>query len=56
MAIATGVLSSGQVTQITTSLTEFGNTLLDSFVQLLPALCVICAIWFVYKIIASKVF
>lgn len=52
---AADLLSSGQVTQITTALTTFGNMLLDAFIQVLPAIAVIAAIFYVIAIIRSKV-
>ena len=48
-------MSSEQVTAITTALTNFGNTLLDYFVQLLPAVATIAAIMFVIYLIRRKV-
>ncbi len=48
-------MSSTQVTAITTALTNFGNTLLDYFVQLLPAVATIAAIMFVIYLIRRKV-
>lgn len=43
------------VTSIETALTGFGTTLLNYFVQLLPALAGIVAIYFVINLIRSKV-
>ena len=48
-------MTSAQVTAITTALTNFGSTLLDYFVQLLPAVATIAAILFVINIIRRKV-
>ena len=48
-------MSETQVTAITTALTNFGSTLLDYFVQLLPAVATIAAILFVINIIRRKV-
>ena len=48
-------MTSSQVTAITTALTNFGSTLLDYFVQLLPAVATIAAILFVINIIRRKV-
>ena len=48
-------MSETQVTAITTALTNFGNTLLDYFVQLLPAVATIAAIMFVIYLIRRKV-
>lgn len=44
------------ITQITTALTNFGTTLLGYFVDLLPALAGISAIFFVIGLIRSKVY
>ena len=55
MLYATDLLSSTQVTNITSSLTSFGNMLLDAFIQVLPAVAVIAAIFYVIAIIRSKV-
>lgn len=41
--------------QISTGLTTFGNTLLEYFVQILPALAGIAAILFVISIVKRKV-
>lgn len=49
------MLSTELVTSITTALTGFGTTLLEYFVQLLPALAGIVAIYFVINLIRSKV-
>lgn len=48
-------MDANTVTNITTGLTTYGNTVLDYFVQLLPALAVIAAIFFVVRIIRKKV-
>lgn len=52
---ADNLLSSAQVTSITSALTTFGNMLLDAFIQVLPAIAVIAAIFYVIAIIRSKV-
>lgn len=49
------LLTSGQVTAITTALKSFGTMLLDAFIQVLPAIAVIAAIFYVIAIIRSKV-
>lgn len=43
------------VSGITTGLTTYGNTILDYFVELLPALAVLAAIFFVIRIVRKKV-
>lgn len=48
-------MTSTQVTAITSALEGFGSTLLDYFVQLLPAIATIAAILFVINIIRRKV-
>lgn len=53
--VVSSAMSETQVTAITTALTNFGNTLLDYFVQLLPAVATIAAIMFVIYIIKKKV-
>lgn len=53
--VVSNVMSETQVTAITSALTDFGNTLLDYFVQLLPAIATIAAIMFVIYIIKNKV-
>lgn len=55
MLFGADLLSSSQITNITSALTGFGNMVLDAFIQILPALAVIAAIWFVLKVIANKV-
>lgn len=53
--VVSSAMSETQVTAITTALTNFGNTLLDYFVQLLPAVATIAAIMFVIYLIRRKV-
>lgn len=48
-------LSTELIGDITTALTGFGTTLLTYFVELLPAIAGIVAIYFVINIIRSKV-
>lgn len=48
-------MDANTVTGITTGLTTYGHTVLDYFVQLLPALAVIAAIFFVISIVQKKV-
>lgn len=48
-------MTATQVTNITSALTNFGSTLLDYFIQLLPAVATIAAILFVINIIRRKV-
>ena len=48
-------MDANTVTNINTGLTTFGNTLLEYFVQLLPALATLAAIMFVIYIIKRKV-
>lgn len=43
------------VTAIQTGLTNYGTTILDYFVGLLPALAGLAAIFFVVKIVRKKV-
>lgn len=52
----TASLDADIVTQITTALTGFGTSLLGYFVDLLPALAGISAIFFVIGLIRSKVY
>lgn len=51
----TASLDSDIVTQITSTLTNFGTTLLGYFVDLLPAIAGLCAIGFVISLIRRKV-
>lgn len=48
-------MTENTVANITTGLTTYGTTVLDYFVQLLPALAVIAAIFFVIRIVKKKV-
>lgn len=43
------------VTEITTNLSTFGTTLLEYFVDLLPALAGLAAILFVISIVKNKI-
>lgn len=52
----TASLDADIVSQITTALTGFGTSLLGYFVDLLPALAGISAIFFVIGLIRSKVY
>ena len=56
MLAYTASIDSDTISQITTSLTNFGTTLLGYFVDLLPALAGISAIFFVIGLIRSKVY
>lgn len=49
------VLTETQKGAIKTSLTSFGNSILDTFIDLLPAMALIAAVFFVIGIIRSKV-
>lgn len=49
------MLESTMVTSITTALETFGNTILSNYVQILPAIAVLAAIFFVIGLIQSKV-
>lgn len=51
---ATG-LTDAQATSLANSLQSFGSMLLDNFIKLLPAICVIAAIMFVIAIVRKKV-
>lgn len=51
---ATG-LTDAQATSLANSLQSFGGMLLDNFIKLLPAICVIAAIMFVIGIVRRKV-
>lgn len=48
-------LTSEQATELANSLQSFGGMLLDNFIDLLPALAVFAAIWFVIRIVRKKV-
>lgn len=54
-ASGSSVLTATQKTSIKTSLTSFGNSILDTFIDLLPAMALIAAVFFVIGIIRSKV-
>lgn len=56
MLAYTASLDADIVSQITTALTGFGTSLLGYFVDLLPALAGISAIFFVIGLIRSKVY
>ncbi len=51
----TGGMSDAQATALTTSLQTFGNTILDNFIKLLPAIAVLAAIMFVIRLVKKKV-
>lgn len=53
--VTTGGMSDSQATALTTSLQTFGNTLLDNFIKLLPAMAVLAAIMFVIRLVRKKV-
>ncbi len=53
--VATGGMTAAQATSLTTSLQTFGSTLLDNFIQLVPALAVLAAIGFVIALVRKKV-
>lgn len=53
--VTTGGMSEAQATALTSSLQTFGNTLLDNFVKLLPAMAVLAAIMFVIRLVRKKV-
>lgn len=53
--VTTGGMSETQATSLTTSLQTFGNTLLDNFIKLLPAIAVLAAIMFVIRLVRKKV-
>lgn len=48
-------MSSDQATKLSGSLQKFGSTLLDNFIDLVPALAVLAAIGFVISIVRNKV-
>lgn len=50
---ATG-LTDAQATSLANSLQSYGSMLLDNFIKLLPAICVIAAIMFVIGIVRKK--
>lgn len=54
-ATSGSVLTETQKGAIKTSLTSFGNSILDTFIDLLPAMALIAAVFFVIGIIRSKV-
>ncbi len=54
-ATTTGGMSAEQATSLTNSLQTFGNTLLDNFIKLLPAMAVLAAIMFVIRLVRKKV-
>lgn len=54
-ASGSSVLTDTQKSSIKTSLTSFGNSILDTFIDLLPAMALIAAVFFVIGIIRSKV-
>ncbi len=47
-------LTDSQATALANSLQSFGGMLLDNFIKLLPAICVIAAIMFVIGIVRKK--
>lgn len=49
-----GALSAEQVTSATTALTNAGNTVLDTFISLLPAIAVLSGIGFGIGMISSR--
>lgn len=53
--VTTGGMSDAQAASLTTSLQTFGNTLLDNFIKLLPAMAVLAAIMFVIRLVRKKV-
>lgn len=53
--VTTGGMSEAQASALTTSLQTFGNTLLDNFIKLLPAIAVLAAIMFVIRLVRKKV-
>lgn len=53
--VATGGMSDTQATALTSSLQTFGNTILDNFIKLLPAIAVLAAIMFVIRLVKRKV-
>lgn len=54
-ATSGSVLTETQKGAIKNSLTSFGNSILDTFIDLLPAIALIAAVFFVIGIIRSKV-
>ncbi len=53
--VATGGMSAEQASSLTQSLQTFGNTILDNFIKLLPAIAVLAAIMFVIRLVKKKV-
>lgn len=51
----TSVITENQTTAIQQSLTTFGETILDTFISLLPALALIAAVFFVIALVRSRV-
>jgi len=51
----TGGMSDAQASSLTASLQTFGNTILDNFIKLLPAIAVLAAIMFVIRLVKKKV-
>lgn len=51
----TGGMSDSQATALTSSLQTFGNTILDNFIKLLPAIAVLAAIMFIIRLVKRKV-
>lgn len=51
----TGGMSDAQASALTTSLQTFGNTILDNFIKLLPAIAVLAAIMFIIRLVKKKV-
>lgn len=54
-SIAASGLTDSQASSLANSLQSFGGMLLDNFIKLLPAICVIAAIMFVISIVRKKV-
>lgn len=52
--VTTGGMSDAQAASLTTSLQTFGNTILDNFIKLLPAMAVLAAIMFIIRIVKKK--
>lgn len=52
--VATSGMTDAQATSLQNSLQTFGGALLDNFIKLLPALCVLAAIGFVIAIVRKK--
>ena len=49
------MLESTMVTSISSALSDFGTAILSNYVQILPAIAVLAAIFFVIGLIQSKV-